>query len=71
MTQVEKLLHHMRAIGPISQREAYLEYDIQSFHRRLSDIRALGYDLKPIPKTNPVTGQTYTRYGINEFAGVN
>lgn len=64
MTQVEKLLHHMKTIGPISQREAYLEYDIQSFHRRLSDIRQMGYTLRPIHKTNPVTGQDYTKYEL-------
>ena len=66
MTQVEKLLDHMQKIGPISQREAYLEYDIQSFHRRLSDIRQMGIELEAYPKTNPVTGQSYTRYGIKQ-----
>tara|TARA_R100001086_G_scaffold59520_1_gene27378 strand:+ start:2047 stop:2427 length:381 start_codon:yes stop_codon:yes gene_type:complete len=71
MTQVEKLMNHMRKIGPISQREAYLEYDIQSFHRRLSDIRAMGYELKTIPKVNPVTGQEYTRYALVTLEGVN
>lgn len=66
MTQVEKLLNHMRKIGPISQRDAYLEYDIQSFHRRLSDIREMGIKLKATPKVNPVTGQEYTRYSIEK-----
>lgn len=64
MTQVEKLLHHLQNVGPISQREAYLEYDIQSFHRRLSDIRQLGFKLQAIPKKNPVTGQEYTKYEL-------
>ena len=69
MTQVEKLIDHMRDVGPISQREAYLEYDIQSFHRRLSDIRQLGMNLKAYPKKNPVTGQHYTRYGLEPKVG--
>lgn len=69
MTQVEKLIDHMRDVGPISQREAYLEYDIQSFHRRLSDIRQLGMNLKAYPKKNPVTGQHYTRYGLEPRVG--
>lgn len=64
VTQVEKLLHHLKTVGSISQREAYLEYDIQSFHRRLTDIKDLGYSLKGSPKTNPVTGQEYTRYTL-------
>ena len=62
MTQVDKLIKHLDTIGSITQREAYLEYDIQSFHRRLSDIRAMGLHLKAVPKNNPVTGQEYTRY---------
>jgi len=62
MTQVEKLIHHMKKIGSISQREAYMEYDVQSFHRRLSDIKELGYEIKAVPKVNPVTNQHYTRY---------
>ena len=62
MTQVEQLIQHLDAIGSITQREAYLEYNIQSFHRRLSDLRAMGLHLKAEQKKNPVTGQDYTRY---------
>ncbi|WP_422048085.1 helix-turn-helix domain-containing protein [Shimia sp.] len=64
MTQVDVLMNHMQNIGSISQREAMFEYNIQSFHRRLSDIRALGHELQAHPKTNPVTGQSYTRYTL-------
>jgi hypothetical protein len=64
MTQVEKILNHIRKNGSITQREAYLDYGIQSFHRRLSDIREMGITLLPVQKTHPTTGQGYTRYYI-------
>ena len=62
MTQVDKMLKHMHKTGSISQREAYIDYGIQSFHRRLSDIRALGHRIVGVRKHHPVTGQEYTRY---------
>jgi len=62
MTQVEKILNHIQKNGSITQREAYLDYSIQSFHRRLSDIREMGIKLLPVTKVHPTTGQEYTRY---------
>lgn len=62
MTQVELILHHINEAGSITQREAYLDYGIQSFHRRLSDIRQMGITLLGVQKTHPITGQEYTRY---------
>ncbi|WP_349434227.1 helix-turn-helix domain-containing protein [Pararhizobium sp. A13] len=64
MTQVEKILNHIQKNGSITQREAYLDYGIQSFHRRLSDIREMGVRLLPVQKVHPTTGQEYTRYFI-------
>lgn len=64
MTQVPDLINHMLTIGPISRRDAEREYDVQSFHRRLTDIKERGYVLYQEHKKNPVTGQPYTRYGI-------
>ena len=64
MTQVEKILNHIKKNGSITQREAYLDYAIQSFHRRLSDIREMGIRLLPVTKVHPTTGQEYTRYYI-------
>ena len=64
MTQCEKILEHIKKNGSISQREAYIDYGIQSFHRRLSDLRAAGYKLIGVAKRHPTTGQEYTRYHI-------
>lgn len=62
MTQVEKMLDHLKKNGSITQREAYLDYGIQSFHRRLSDLKELGYAVRGVAKKHPTTGQEYTRY---------
>lgn len=69
MTQVEKILNHLKKNGSISQREAYLDYGIQSFHRRLTDLKDVGYVIDGQPKKHPVTGQEYTRYFLRGNTG--
>lgn len=63
-TQNEKLIHHMLNIGPISLREALLEYNVTSLTRRVCDIAEMGYKVVKDRRHSPVTGQEYTRYGI-------
>lgn len=70
MTQLDKILDHMRKNGSITQREAMLDHHIQSFTRRIADLRALGYDIISENRKHPVTGQEYTRYYLNDNAGV-
>lgn len=65
-TQVEKLIHHMKTIGPISAREAMIEYHVASMTRRMCDIEELGYELVKTEKVNPVSGNPYTRYGLKD-----
>lgn len=65
-TQVEKLIHHMQTIGPISAREAMIEYHVASMTRRMCDIEELGYELVKTEKINPVSGNPYTRYGLKD-----
>lgn len=62
MTQVEKILEHLRKNGSITQREAFIDYGIQSFHRRLTDLKDAGYALVGRKREHPVTKQEYTRY---------
>lgn len=66
-TQNEKLIHHMLNIGPISLREALLEYNVTSLTRRICDIQEMGYRIVKDQRHNPVTGQEYTRYGIEHL----
>lgn len=64
MTQAEKLLAHIQKTGSITQREAMIDYGVQSFHRRLTDIKDAGYELVAVKKHHPTTGQVYSRYYI-------
>lgn len=66
MRQVDKIIRHIKSQGSISQREAYIDYGVQSFHRRLSDIKNMGYTIVGKPKVHPVTRQEYTRYYLKE-----
>ncbi|TWH35573.1 MULTISPECIES: helix-turn-helix domain-containing protein [unclassified Aminobacter] len=68
MTQCDKILDHIRKNGSITQREAFIDYGIQSFHRRLSDLRQAGYRLIGRRRKHPTTGQEYTRYYLLEAA---
>lgn len=72
MTQGEKILAHMRASEDksITQREAYLDYSIQSFTKRISELRQQGYDIRGLTKKHPTTGQEYTRYYLVEEMAV-
>lgn len=65
-TQLDKMLKHMRRTGSITQREAYMDYGVQSFHRRIADLRQLGYRLRGEPRVHPTSGQSYTRYFLEE-----
>jgi hypothetical protein len=65
-TQHSLLLNHMRAQGSITQREAMIDYSVQSFHKRISELRGEGYDIQGHTKFHPVTKQPYTRYYLLE-----
>jgi hypothetical protein len=62
--QISKMIGHMKRNGSISQREAYIEYGVQGFSARISDIRKF-MPLKAERRRNPVTGQRYTRYSLD------
>lgn len=62
MTQVEKIINHLKKTGSITQREAYLDYGIQSFHRRMTEVKEAGHVVYGKLMKHPTTGQEYTRY---------
>lgn len=62
MTQHDKILNHIRKNGSITQREAMIDYSIQSFTKRISELRDMGYHIVGERKKHPVTNQEYTRY---------
>jgi hypothetical protein len=67
-TQVQKLIDHLYNTGSITQREALMDYSIQSLTRRIVDIRNKGYNVKSEQRHHPVTGQRYVRYTLGSPA---
>lgn len=66
MRQIDKMLNHMRKNGSITQREAYIDYGVQSFHRRLTEIKDDGHKVSRVTKYHPTSGQSYSRYYLEE-----
>ena len=67
-TQYTKILKHLKATKGLTQREALLDYSIQSFPKRISELRKRGYRIDGVKNAHPVTGQRYTRYVLVESA---
>jgi hypothetical protein len=59
------ILIHMRRAGSISQREALIDYSVQSLTKRISELRANGYKIKSEKRLHPTTGQRYVRYVLD------
>lgn len=64
MTQHQKILRHIKENGSITQREAFIDYSIQSFTKRISELRDMGYEIRGERRKHPVTKQEYTRYSL-------
>jgi biotin operon repressor len=64
--QNQKILTHLRATKGLTLREAMLDYSIQSFTKRISELRKAGYRIDGVKGKHPVTGQQYTRYVLIE-----
>lgn len=62
VSQNEVILMHMKRAGSISQREAIVDYSIQSLTKRISELRDSGHKIRTEFKKHPVTGQRYARY---------
>lgn len=60
--QHNTILKHLRATKGLTVREAMIDYSIQSFTKRISELRKLGYNIQGMKSKHPVTGQRYTRY---------
>jgi hypothetical protein len=64
MSQLDKILNHIKRQGSISQREAIMDYSIQSLTSRISQLRRKGYKIITRHYLHPVTGQSYARYSL-------
>lgn len=66
MTQLEMIANHFRTAKSISQREALIDYSIQSLTKRISELRDMGFNIVTQMKKHPVTGQRYARYVLKK-----
>ena len=66
MTQNQILFAHLKRTGSISQREALVDYSIQSLTKRISELRDMGVNIVSQHKKHPVTGQRYVRYVLKK-----
>ena len=64
MTQNQIILNHIKEAGSITQREALLDYSIQSLTKRISELRDTGVNIRTNFKKHPLTGQKYARYSL-------
>lgn len=64
--QADRIVRHMLDAGSITQREALVDYSVQSLTRRITEIRDAGIGVIGISKKHPTTGQRYTRYKLEQ-----
>lgn len=62
-TQYYSLIQAMKT-GTVTSMDAFRQYGITSLHRRLSDLRAMGYVIADSWDENPSTGKRFKRYRL-------
>lgn len=60
--QLKTLVKHFGRAGRITQRQAIMDYSIQSLTKRIAELRDLGANISGTVKNHPVTGQRYCEY---------
>lgn len=60
--QLRSLVNHFQRSGRITQRQAIMDYSIQSLTKRIAELRGLGADVQSNFKNHPITGQRYCEY---------
>jgi hypothetical protein len=64
MTQLQVLEKHLMKTKSITQREAMVDYSIQSLTRCITSLRRQGMAIHTVWKKHPITGQRYCRYTL-------
>lgn len=64
MTQLDVIKRHLKKTKSISQREAMVDYSIQSLTKCISVLRERGMRIKTVYKRHPITRQRYARYTV-------
>ena len=60
--QHDIILNHLRKAKHLTLKQAMNDYDIQSFTKRISELRKLGYNIQSVKALHPTKNQSYTRY---------
>lgn len=63
-TQCDRIMRHLREVGPIDDLTAYSEYGIRRLASRIHDLKVQGYDIVSETKTGK------NRYGENTHFSV-
>ncbi len=66
ITQTGMILRHLQERGSITQVEASAMYKSRSLTKRISELRAQGYNIKSEWRIDP-TGQRYVRYWLRKI----
>ncbi|CAB4138737.1 Helix-turn-helix domain containing protein [uncultured Caudovirales phage] len=56
------IVNHFRRAGRITQRQAIMDYSIQSLTKRIAELRVAGLDVESVAKNHPITNQRYVEY---------
>ena len=51
LTQCDRIIRHLREVGPIDDLTAYSEYGIRRLTSRIHDLKTQGYDIAAETKT--------------------
>ena len=70
MTQNNMIIAHMKRTGSITQREALIDYSVQSLTKRIAELRVAGFKIISEKRNHPTTGQRYVRYVLTSKKAV-
>jgi hypothetical protein len=65
MNQNDIILNHLKRTGRITQRQAIMDYSVQSLTKRISELRDFGHNIVTIIKNHPVTKQRYAEFNYH------
>lgn len=66
MTQVNTIRKELLKSNSISQRSALMDFGIMALPRRIADLKETGFPVKTEIKHNPMTGQRYASYTMDD-----
>lgn len=62
--QAKTIYNHIRRTGSITQRQALMDYSVQSLTKRISELNEKGIAIDREFRYHPITGQRYAVYSF-------